>query len=241
MNVRENLESLLVLQEIDSALDTAKRKYAALDKGISVRQEYDTAKQELESAELLVKQTEMELNDALLECKGVEERHKSEYTKLYSGKVTGSRELQDLQAEVEMLDRNAHRLKENAEILARQLEAQRSRSVELKQVATRAGNKLRKHLEEFNRAAALLREEAAALSTARAEAASKPDQSLLARYESLRVARHGVAIVVMQEGEVCSGCRMRISASLKQRVNACTDVVLCENCERIICPQTKKD
>ncbi len=241
MNVRENLESLLALQEIDSALDTAKRKYAALDRGADVRHEYDTAKSEYDSAEQLVKLTETELSDAQLECKGVEDRYKSEYTKLYSGKITGSRELQDLQAEVEMLDRNAHRLKEKVDTLAIELDAKRLRASELKQVATTAGNKLRKHLEKFNKAAAIIREEAASLSATRTEAASRADKTLLARYESVRVARGGIAIVVMQEGEVCSGCRMRISASLKQRVNACTEIVLCENCERIICPQTKKD
>ncbi len=239
MNVRDNLEALLSLQEIDSALDTAKRKYAALDKGLQVRQEYESAKGVLGSAEQLVKQTEMELKDAQLECKGVVDRHKLEYAKLYSGKVTGSRELQDLQAEVEMLERNSHKLKEKVDDLARQLENQRSRALELRQDATRAGNALRRHLEGFNKIAAILRDEAATLSASRAEAAAKTPSDLLGRYESLRTARGGVAIVMMQEGEVCSGCRMRLSASLKQRVNACTDIVLCENCERIICPQPK--
>ena len=60
-----------------------------------------------------------------------------------------------------------------------------------------------------------------------------PD-NLIKRYESLRLSKAGVAIVALQDGNACGGCKMALPSSLVTRIHAGTGMEICQNCGRLL-------
>ncbi len=61
----------------------------------------------------------------------------------------------------------------------------------------------------------------------------------LERYERIRKSKGGVAVVKVNEGNVCGGCNMALT---KQQIIevASADIVVCENCGRMLCADEKQ-
>jgi len=71
------------------------------------------------------------------------------------------------------------------------------------------------------------------LTTERSNLATKIDEDLLARFESLFKSK-GDAVVVAIEHGVCTGCHMKVTTATAAGVKAGKEIVSCENCGRIL-------
>jgi predicted nucleic acid-binding Zn-ribbon protein len=80
-----------------------------------------------------------------------------------------------------------------------------------------------------------MRAQALELSKQRAAAAVTVPPDLLKRYDRLRPTKNGVAIVAIVDGNMCGGCNMGLPSSVVTRVREGSAVVLCDNCERLLC------
>ncbi len=236
MNIQEQLCALMALQRIDSALDEARRKYAQLDQGKKERALYEEAKAAHEAAQEAVRAQETILQDTTLEMQALQEKHLKEEKRLYSGQIKSPRELQDLQAEVEMLARHIDTLSGRREEHIIQLEVVQGREANARQKLQKTGAAYKERIKAFNESAALLRDEASSLKSARAEAVHVPEQAMLERYEAARLQRNGVAIaVVLENGEVCGGCHMTLARNQVQELKLLNSIVVCDNCGRMLC------
>lgn len=232
--MKEKLLALYELQQVDSALDALKRQYAAMDRGQEERTRYDAAKAAHEETLAALKAAETDHNDTKLELEGVVTKHKEVETKLYSGSVRNPKDLQFMQEEVEMLGRNRERLEEKLATLAADVEACRAREKSAKKILSEAIKAYNVKASAAQEQSATFKAQAEALTAQRKTQETDITPDLIKRYNTLRASKQGIAIVILQDGNACGGCKMGLSRDTVQRVREGKVVVICENCERMV-------
>jgi hypothetical protein len=87
--------------------------------------------------------------------------------------------------------------------------------------------------QDLEKEAAQAREQAAGLSREREEAVKSLPREVLALYDRVGKARHGVAAAVVKNG-VCGGCYGNLPTQLLNRIRGMDQIITCENCGRIL-------
>lgn len=234
--LRENLDSLLELQKIDSERDRLQRQIAGLDSGASAQAAANSARAELEAQRSAATKSAAALKDAELELATLEKKLKSYEDRMRSGQLTNPREIANTEREINQLVRQRAALDER--ILKLMDEGERLRTTiaeadaHAREAETRyhtAVDSLRAQREQWEQALGSLnrrRTEAAALIA---------DPALLKRYEAIRSrpASGGVAIARVEDSH-CGGCHTQIGTQEAHRAHDGTQLVLCENCGRMM-------
>jgi uncharacterized protein len=229
------IEELLALQALDTTIGKLQQERAALDHGERVERALAQRQARLETAERRLQGLEIEHRNTELELKALEEKKRAESRRLYEGRITAPRELQALEMEIAMLDRQRQRLDENIlrrldeiESAKKAVEAAQATVAEAekalqiirrryeKEVARIDGD-LKKHAPERDRLAAELRPE------------------VLRRYDDIRRRSHNVAAVRIENG-ACAGCRMKVGTAVLRRLVSTDQYVYCESCTRYLFP-----
>ena len=232
--MREKLAALLALQQQDSAIDVLKRQYAQLDSGKKEQAAVQAAQAARKEADAAVHAAKAAAVDTELEQKSVEEKRVEYETKLYSGKVTNPKELQAMQDEVDMLARNRDRLDEKLKSLLEELEDCRSRQTDASKAAKEADAKSKAMQSAYKLNSENIVAQARLLVSQRAEAAKLIDPKLLKLYETVRADKGGLAVVPVEDGNSCGGCKMGLSSSTVKRLQAGNGVEACDNCGRLL-------
>lgn len=170
------------------------------------------------------------------EVVGLKEKSDHADKALYSGSVTGARELQSLQEEIASLARRVgvledeelemmverEPLDEEAAILGEERAALAARAEDVAGRITVAEAEIDAELDS----------EAAA----RSAAAAVVPADLLAEYEGLRADLDGVGVARLERGHTCGGCHMKLSAVEVSRIKGLpADArIHCEDCGRIL-------
>jgi uncharacterized protein len=235
MDIKARLLLLYDLQQLDSALDALTKQYGALDRGQAERERYDALKTDYDEAAKELKTVQAAVKDTELEQQGIDAKQKEEEAKLYSGKVRIAKELQALQDEVEMLGRRRTTLDERMLTLMEGLEVRRKRATEAKQTLAGASAALKAKIDAFNSQTELMKAQAIELRRQRNAAAADVSPDLIKRYDRLRGLKNGIAIVGITDGNTCGGCNMGLPSSVVTRVHEGTAIILCDNCERMLC------
>jgi len=228
------LTALYALQQIDSALALAQRKYQALDPGRAEQAAAESARQTYAHLSHTYHETVRDLHDAELELKSVEAKKKDFETKLYSGKVQAFKELEAMQQEIEALGRQRSRLDEKILTLMDQIETRRAQEAEAKAKLEAAEAALAEKQTAYKTSARALAERIRALTAERPKHAETIPPPLLKRYEAIRAAKQGVGIARIEDG-VCGACHTSLPANLIRLVEETENVEVCENCGRMIC------
>ena len=236
----EDLERLLVVQEHDLALDRLRHRRVSLPE----RAELEVRGRELatldgELADLGrqrdgVRAEERRLDD---EAQAVGAKAADANQKLYSGTVTSPRELQAMQADIDMLQRQRSDLEdrelevmEARESLDGEVAAREEKRAQLQQDATR--------LEAVIAAAeAEIDAEAAAEIAARAEAAGGIPPALVRDYETRRAQNRGAGAAKLV-GTTCQACHLSVPSTEAERIRRAAGdaVAYCDNCGAILVP-----
>lgn len=233
--MKAKLAALFALQQLDTAIDALKKHYAALDSGKAEQAVYQAATAEHKEAEAALHAVSGALRDTELEVKSVDEKRAAYETKLYSGSVRNPKELQSMQDEIEMLSRLRGKLDEKVLSLMDQLESSRTGEAAAKQTLAQSAVALKAKQEAYKKEAETLIAQARVLAAQRQEAAKQVDAALMQRYDKLRAIKNGLAIVPLEDGNACGGCKMGLSSSLVKRVLAGETIETCDNCKRILC------
>lgn len=233
-----DVETLLVIQTHDTALDRLRHRAEALPE----RTELEAKTTELVTIDAqlggargrrdVVAREEKRLDDegASLEAKAV-----AVDKRMYSGEVSSPRELQAMQSDVEALRR--HR----GEIDDREFEIMAEREVRDAEVATIEGVRAGVAA-EIDRLEATVAEQMAAINaelaveqSARAEHAALVPSSLLDHYESCRARARGIGVAKLI-GNTCQGCHLSIPSTEVDRMRHQPPDVLahCDNCGCIL-------
>src|SRR5438105_7202415 len=104
------IEELLALQALDTEIGKLQQEREALDRGERVDRALALRQNRLAGAEKRLHGLEAEQRNTELELKALEEKKHQESRRLYEGRITAPRELQALELEIAMLERQRQRL-----------------------------------------------------------------------------------------------------------------------------------
>jgi predicted nucleic acid-binding Zn-ribbon protein len=221
------------LQQVDLDVDSAESELAEIEAQLNeagplaaLRERESALQAALTPARATLRQAETEAEDGREKVGAVAQ-------KLYGGTVTATRELQDLQHELEALQRQQQERDDRAlqamsgvEEIETSLQALRLEIAETEQQSGAAASELQSRAAELHKTLDALHEK-------RAQAARPIDAATLALYERLRRRWNGKAVARVQRG-VCLGCRIMLPSNLFNRARSGMTVVQCSNCERIL-------
>jgi uncharacterized protein len=222
---------LYQLQEIDLALEANKQAQTRVSGQLSESQlvlksrtRLADEQKKLEELNRQQKSTEWEIDDLTTKIKDIEK-------KLYSGKISSSKELSNLQQEAEDFKKRRSQFEDKALELMDQVELAR------KNVAT-ADNELAKLEAQWQaqqKQLALdleqLKANQTTLENKRQEQASIIDAMATSTYQELRK-RKGSAVAKVEQG-ICLGCRIALPSSDLQQARG-GGMVRCSSCGRIL-------
>ena len=238
----EDLDALLALQQIDTRLDRLKASITALDTGAEVRAAHGKQSAEAAALRSVANKAQAAQKDTELKLAAVEEKAKQVNLALYSGKTTGSRELTNLQNELEMLGRQKSTVEDEV------LEAMEAAS-DAVAVADAADAALAALATEYRRVRTHFQVRTAELQAQIESLAPERDRALQAvssvellnKYDGIRTrAGHGVGAAPLPlEGSTCGACHTRINSVLVEAAQAGESVAVCEHCRRILVPVRK--
>jgi predicted nucleic acid-binding Zn-ribbon protein len=234
------LEALLEVQAHDTRLDQLRHQ---LDQ-LPAREQRDAATGALADAEAslaartavrdeLAKQ-QKRIDD---EVELLKDKRDGFNTKLYSGSVTNPRELQDLQEEIDSLNRRIGQLEDQEIEVMEQVEPVDAELTELAATVAARRTVLDDAESRLIAAEAELAAEADAERHRRTDAAAPVPAELLDHYDKLRAGRGGIGVARMV-GTQCGGCHLGLSAMEAARMRKLPEGELahCEECGRILVP-----
>ncbi len=157
-------------------------------------------------------------------------------TRLYGGAVRSPRELQDLQADVNMLKRHRAEQEDALLVVLDEVDdARRGRdsAAQLLESATAGWEAEQQSMgEEFER----LERETAELGLRREGVISRIPRSEVALYDRAR-RRHPMHPVARLHSGVCDACRVGVPTRMALEIRAGDVLTLCPNCDRILLPE----
>ncbi len=225
--------NLYALQEIDSQIDSCERTLAEI-RSRQVEDESQTQRRErIAELEPLLRSAATEQRDAEIDVEDLRAKIAPVEEKLYSGRITSAKELQDLQDEIDQFRRQLQGREERlllamgrADELQGECDALRRDVAEAEAAWSAEQGQLAEQADTVNEEIAALRE--------RGEQARRPlDGEALRKYDQLRRSRQGRAVARVQGG-TCLGCRIALPSTLFQRARSGMALVFCSNCERIL-------
>jgi hypothetical protein len=188
----------------------------------------------LETAVTQVNTLQSRRNTLNLELQSLRTKAKNSETRLYSGKVVNTKEMADLQHEIESLNQRAAGLEDEMLELMLLLEEAEAERNEAATVAAKAEERWQKESVDLEKEKTDLAMRLNRLLQRRQEQASVVDAALLKEYEQLAKKKGGTAVTRIRV-DMCLGCRMTVSANnIKQAREG--KKAYCGSCGRIIYP-----
>ena len=236
----EELEALLIVQEHDTARDRLRHRRASLPE----RTELESVATQLRATEVQAADVRAERDRVLANERRLDDEARSigahaddADKRLYSGAVASPRELQALQADVEMLRKQRSQIEdrelevmEARETLDAQLASLDERAAQLGADIVRLQAIIAATEQEID---GELAEEDAAWNAA---AASVPE-ALMADYQRRRAQNRGAGAARLV-GTTCGACHLSIPSTEAERIRraAGAEVAYCDNCGAILVP-----
>lgn len=170
------------------------------------------------------------------ETASLEERRRGHQEKLYGGSVTNPRELQDLQAEIDSLDRRITDVEDRELEVMEELEPIEVELASLADAEAEAGSALDIAEAELIAAEAEIEAEIASVEAERSGLVELVDPDLLTEYTSIRAGRGGIAVGRLVD-ERCGSCQLTIPKMAVAAIKRHPDRVHhCEECGSILLP-----
>lgn len=240
MTTRDDLQTLLLVQAVDTRLDRARAALAALDTGATVAAEYNAGKAEFNALRTVAVKAQADQRDAELALQSIETQTMTVNQMLYGKTPRPARELSDLQKKLEMLGRQKDeaegKVLEAMETAANALAAGQSKETGL----TALAEKHRALRAAYKERSAALTKEIAAIQTERDQTAKPLTTSVLARYEAIRAKKSGIGVSPLSPGPSCGACHTQLSSLLVDEVRAAQHLQQCEHCGRLLAPEPGK-
>lgn len=231
-----DMARLLVLQEIDTAIDRLSARRDVLESGgelVAARHEADAAERALGELGLQLDVVGRDGSKLEHEIDSLTQKASAEEKRLYDGSIVNAKELGAIQHEIENLKRRRSDREDEMLGLMEVREELERRSAE----AQATSDALREHVQTVGGAA--LEEltssgvELEAKLSQRQALVPEIDPDVLELYEDLRKQKKGMGAVALVDG-VCQGCHEQLSAMELDKVKRVEGVRRCEHCRRIL-------
>jgi len=235
-----HLEALLLVQERDTTLDQLRHRRAALPAraeleacdanlraAVAGREEVAGRRDKLASEE---RRFDDEARSVTAHAKSVEEKY-------YSGTVTSPRELQAMQADLDMLKRQVSQLEDRELEIMEQREALDAEVAGFDARISTSEAEAAALREQIASAEAEIDAEIESEAAARAECAAPLAPALVADYEKRRAQNRGAGAARLT-GSTCGACHLTVPSTEAERIRKLPDgeVGYCDNCSAILVP-----
>jgi uncharacterized protein len=232
--MKEQLQALYKLQQIDVRIASFRKALAALDNGETLKgQLVGVEKRHAELSETLRK-VEADLRDCELELKSLEEKKKGFEAKLYDGKTTNPKELSGIEKEIAMLGKTREKLDERTLTLYESVEKQKTETDKIGALIASAKERLVQIVSKYKTEAGRLNDEIAKLTEIRQKAIDGiTDKILLQKYETVRVRYKDTGLALVKEGK-CGGCHISLTPYVLRMIKEDGEIQICESCGRIL-------
>ena len=224
---------LYQLGQTDISIDKKKAEKEKLGPPATLEEEVNEIGEKINGYKEELKQMHLKIKKLELETDSITDHRKILEKKIYSGKTTNSKELQNWQSEIEHLKNKQNEkeeiqleLMENMEGLETSINEQKEKQKQKKEEIIEA-QKLQKT--ETVR----LEKEIAQLTVKREKLAAAIEPSTLHRYNQLRMSTFDGIAVVKIVSNSCGGCYMSVPMSMIRQVQA-HHLTTCNNCMRIL-------
>jgi predicted nucleic acid-binding Zn-ribbon protein len=236
----EQLEALLVVQERDTAIDRLRHRRATLPERAQLDARENTIRaQQTERAAVQARRDEVHAEERKLDdqARSVATHATEVDKKLYSGTVSSPRELQAMQADIEMLRRQQSELEdEELEIMEKREELDSQLGV-MDAAIAESEHDAQRLRDVISAAEREIDAEMAQEDAARASAAAPVDEALIRDYEKRRVQNKGAGASRLV-GATCQACHLTIPSTEAERIRRAEgrEVAYCDNCGAILVP-----
>ncbi len=235
MSLFDELAKLRELQKIDAKIYQREMAMKALNSGETLKAEAIALMKRHDAAQAVLRKAEATQRDQELALKSLEEKRKAVNDKLYGGRVTNPKELENLQKDDEMI---AHQISTLEDTLLEAMEAAETARADETQLGAALAKAKRVWQETVARTKAeteRLTQEIAALKPDRDLLASTIEKPLLRRYDDIRVHSEGVGLAATDSG-ICAACHMTLNRDTVEKILEGVEIVLCDSCGRILAP-----
>lgn len=228
----QELEKLLLVQEYDLELRGISEKIAALQQRCEAlrrafaREDADFAaqKQQFEDLKRRSRERSAEVDDLDAQVRRDEE-------KLKSG-LTSYKEMEALRQRIEHHRQRIDRLSDAALTLITQVETEEPKIRAAEETFLKWKKKIDEELAQIDQEIATQQRARAQIGQQRTASLAQIEAELLGQYEQLRK-RHANPIALVQNG-ICSGCHLRVSEIVVERLREGAEIISCENCSRLL-------
>lgn len=230
------IHQLYKLQEIDTEIREKKQRLGEvlqILKGpawlLQTRTEMETA-----VAELTALQTRR--NHLNREVQSLRQKVKASEDRLYSGKVTNTKEMSDVQVEIGSLNKRASGIEDDVLELMLLIEEAEAKKAVIDESLAKVESRWQKESGDLQIEKNELAVRLNKLLELRQQQAARIDTALLHEYEQLLKKKGGTAVVRVRV-DMCLGCRTTLSANYIKEARE-GKKVNCGSCGRIIFPYT---
>jgi uncharacterized protein len=231
--MKQQLEALITLQQVDSKLHALNKELSDLDAGTALKQQIAAAEVQEKKLQEEERKAETELRDAELNLKSIEQKKSDFEKKLYGGRVSNPKELGGIEKEIEMLGHRRSELDGRILELYDEVDKKKAAATEFSARIAAAKARLHQTMSKYEEVSRRLAGEVAGLDIERAKLVEGVDAQLLRRYDSIRKHAGGLGIVKVTDGK-CGGCHIGLTGFLLRRVRENTEPQFCENCGRFL-------
>ena len=158
----------------------------------------------------------------------------SEEEKLFSGTIMNPKELSSIQQEILSLRKRRDEMETEDLEEMEAIDLERSEGERLASLVNDLEARERAAIDVYNRELKDKQEEIAVLEAERHDMKAAIDPEIVERYERLLAEKGGVAVVRIEGGRSCGGCRLEFSSSQIDRFQHEEGIFRCENCRRIL-------
>lgn len=231
-----NLTALLWhLQTTDTELDEKAKRLQQIDVALADAPNLAGARAAHAEAQKRLATLRAQLHHSELQALTLEAKIKSIEERLYSGRVTNPKELDGMEKDLQMHQRQRRALDDKLLELMEDVEQAQARTDEATRTLQQIETARARELEHLARERDALTARLAELNTTRAETRARlaAHAEALRCYDQLRQTKAGRAVVQIKR-DACGACGFAIPTAQIQRVREGNTLVLCSGCGRIL-------
>ena len=225
--------SLFRLQQLDSQRIQRLKRIKQIDQVIASDKAVQKAQALIQKATDKLTQSDNELEGVHQKVEEKALKLKLTQAKLFGGKISATKELQDLQAESEALHRTIKTLEDEQmklmEVNDSLQETKKTTEINLQQLLNVKASENSLLLGEREK----LKSQLPKINSQREALKSQVDENLLAEYEALFKSKGGVAVAEVFDGS-CKACGVELSPTDIQQAANPNTIMKCKSCGRIL-------
>ena len=227
------VRQLYALQEIDLDLDRLDKQKAEAERELEQAPAFESMQMALLEEEMRLEEYVEQRKAWQLEVETLRQRSTHLDEQLFGGNVANPRDLNSLEQEANSVRGQLEKQDNDLLELNLQVEESEGKCSAMRQhiSETEANWEVRKS--ELQNRMEEIASERETVSAQRNALASGVEATALQRYETLRLAKGGLAVAKVERG-LCQGCRMSLPTQQQQRIRSGRQMVQCSTCGRLL-------